>query len=55
MGIMPRRGLAAKDCNRLYDRAVTIRLTAMCHLTGFRVPEDYLCQEASCGLVRIRA
>ena len=55
MGIMPRRGLAAKDCNRLYDRAVTIRLTAMCHLTGFRVPEDYHCQEASCGLVRIRA
>ena len=34
-----------KDCNRLCDRAVTIRLTAMCHLTGFMVREDHHCQD----------
>ena len=28
---------AAKDCNRLCDRTVTIRLTTMCHLTDFMV------------------
>src|SRR5215472_8899718 len=45
-------GRATKDCNRLCDRAVTIRLTTMCHLTDFMVPEEHHSQRrhaALCG------
>ena len=42
--------LAKKDCNRLCDRAVTIRLTAMCHLTGFMVAEDHHSQRRHAAL-----